>query len=40
VLIALFWMNVKPMTIIYGWYNGFVSLLEFGKQIALFIMTV
>ena len=38
-LVSLFWMNVKPMTIISGWYDGFFSLLEFGMQITLFIIT-
>jgi short-chain fatty acids transporter len=38
-LISLFWMNAKPMTIISGWYDGFFSLLEFGMQITLFIIT-
>lgn len=38
-LIALFWLGAKPLTIITGWYEGFFSLLEFGMQITLFIIT-
>ncbi|SDS13476.1 short-chain fatty acids transporter [Formosa sp. Hel1_31_208] len=38
-ILALLWLNAKPMTIISGWYDGFFSLLEFGMQITLFIIT-
>ena len=38
-LIALIWLGTKPVEIIKGWYDGFWSLLEFGMQIILIIIT-
>lgn len=38
-LIALIWLDTKPLEIIKGWYDGFWSLLEFGMQIVLIIIT-
>lgn len=38
-LIALLWMNATLLTIASAWYDGFFSLLEFGMQITLFIIT-
>ncbi|WP_339706081.1 TIGR00366 family protein [uncultured Kriegella sp.] len=38
-LIALIWLDTTPLKIIKGWYNGFWSLLEFGMQIVLIIIT-
>lgn len=38
-LIAFFWLDATPLKIIIGWYDGFWSLLEFGMQITLFIIT-
>lgn len=37
--VAFFWLDAKPLKILQGWYNGFWSLLEFGMQIVLFIIT-
>ena len=37
--IALIWLQASPMEIIKGWYDGFYSLLEFGMQIVLIIIT-
>ena len=38
-LVALFWVGSTPLTIIESWYDGFWSLLEFGMQIVLIIIT-
>ena len=38
-LIAFIWLGAKPMDIIKGWYDGFWTLLEFGMQIVLIIIT-
>lgn len=38
-LVAFFWMNVSPLKIIESWYAGFWTLLEFGMQIVLIIIT-
>lgn len=38
-VVAFFWLDAKPLKIIQGWYDGFWSLLEFGMQIVLFIIT-
>ncbi|WP_323788551.1 short-chain fatty acid transporter [Psychroserpens sp.] len=38
-LIAFFWLEASPIEIIKGWYDGFYSLLEFGMQIVLIIIT-
>jgi short-chain fatty acids transporter len=38
-LIAFIWLKSSPMEIIIGWYDGFWSLLEFGMQIVLIIIT-
>lgn len=38
-LIAIIWLDTTPLKIIKGWYNGFWSLLEFGMQIVLIIIT-
>ncbi|WP_431136147.1 short-chain fatty acid transporter [Psychroserpens mesophilus] len=38
-LIAFIWLEASPMDIIRGWYDGFYSLLEFGMQIVLIIIT-
>jgi short-chain fatty acids transporter len=37
--IAFVWLGAKPIEIIKGWYDGFWSLLEFGMQIILIIIT-
>ena len=37
--VAFLWLEAKPMDIIKGWYDGFYSLLEFGMQIVLIIIT-
>lgn len=37
--IAFIWLDASPMEIIKGWYDGFYSLLEFGMQIVLIIIT-
>jgi len=37
--IAFIWLKASPMEIIKGWYDGFYSLLEFGMQIVLIIIT-
>jgi short-chain fatty acids transporter len=36
---AFFWLDATPLKIIESWYNGFWSLLEFGMQIVLIIIT-
>jgi len=36
---AFIWLDVTPMKIIISWYDGFWSLLEFGMQIVLIIIT-
>lgn len=36
---AFFWTGSSPMHILSAWYNGFWSLLEFGMQIVLIIVT-
>lgn len=38
-LIAFIWLGTAPIEIIKGWYNGFWSLLEFGMQIVLIVIT-
>ncbi|MCG2459252.1 TIGR00366 family protein [Flavobacteriaceae bacterium F89] len=38
-LTALIWLDTTPLEIIKGWYDGFWSLLEFGMQIVLIIIT-
>jgi short-chain fatty acids transporter len=38
-MIAFIWLNTSPMDIIKGWYGGFWTLLEFGMQIVLLIIT-
>ncbi|MCB0382170.1 MAG: short-chain fatty acid transporter [Psychroserpens sp.] len=38
-LSAYFWLDKNPMEIIIAWYDGFWSLLEFGMQIVLIIIT-
>lgn len=38
-LVAFFWVGSTPLTIIESWYDGFWSLLEFGMQIVLIIIT-
>jgi len=38
-IIAFTWLGPKPIEIIKGWYDGFWSLLEFGMQIILIIIT-
>lgn len=37
--IAFFWLDATPLKIVQGWYDGFWTLLEFGMQIVLFIIT-
>lgn len=37
--IAFIWLEASPIDIIKGWYDGFYSLLEFGMQIVLIIIT-
>ncbi|MBN4070558.1 short-chain fatty acid transporter [Olleya sp. AH-315-F22] len=36
---SFFWLDASPMKIIISWYDGFWSLLEFGMQIVLIIIT-
>ncbi|WP_299225999.1 TIGR00366 family protein [uncultured Psychroserpens sp.] len=38
-LSAFFFLDAKPIEIIVSWYDGFWSLLEFGMQIVLIIIT-
>ena len=38
-LIAFVWMGTTPLKIIQAWYDGFWSLLEFGMQVVLIIIT-
>lgn len=38
-LTALIWLGSTPLKIIQSWYDGFWSLLEFGMQIVLIIIT-
>jgi short-chain fatty acids transporter len=38
-VIAFVWLEASPMEIIKGWYDGFWTLLEFGMQIVLIIIT-
>jgi len=38
-LIAFAWLGTTPIKIIQAWYDGFWSLLEFGMQIVLIIIT-
>lgn len=38
-LIALFWLGTEPLQIIQAWYDGFWTLLEFGMQIVLIVIT-
>jgi short-chain fatty acids transporter len=39
VVISFFWTDASPIKIIQYWYDGFWSLLEFGMQIVLIIIT-
>ncbi|WP_047417409.1 short-chain fatty acid transporter [Cellulophaga sp. Hel_I_12] len=38
-VITFTWLGVQPIEIIKGWYDGFWSLLEFGMQIILIVIT-
>lgn len=38
-IISFMWLDIAPLDIIKGWYDGFWSLLEFGMQIVLLIIT-
>ena len=38
-LIAFLWLDTSPIKIVQSWYEGFWSLLEFGMQIVLIIIT-
>ena len=38
-LITFAWLDTSPLKIIQSWYDGFWSLLEFGMQIVLIIIT-
>ncbi|WP_445956790.1 short-chain fatty acid transporter [Yeosuana sp.] len=38
-LASYFWLDTSPLNIIQSWYDGFWSLLEFGMQIVLIIIT-
>lgn len=38
-LVAFVWLEASPIDIIKGWYGGFWTLLEFGMQIVLLIIT-
>jgi len=38
-LMSFFWLGTSPLKIIESWYDGFWSLLEFGMQIVLIIVT-
>lgn len=38
-LVAFFWSGSSPIQILSAWYKGFWSLLEFGMQIVLMIVT-
>lgn len=38
-IFAFIWLGSTPMDIIKGWYGGFWTLLEFGMQIVLLIIT-
>ena len=38
-LIAFLWTGTSPLNIVESWYKGFWSLLEFGMQIILIIIT-
>ncbi|HMB63135.1 MAG TPA: TIGR00366 family protein, partial [Eudoraea sp.] len=38
-LVAFFWMGTPPFKIIQSWYDGFWTLLEFGMQMVLLIIT-
>lgn len=38
-LTAFIWLDTTPLEIIKGWYSGFWSLMEFGMQIVLIIIT-
>ncbi len=38
-LIAYFWIDATPLKIIQSWYDGFWTLLEFGMQMVLLIVT-
>lgn len=37
--VALSWMKASPMEVIIAWYDGFYTLLEFGMQMVLLIVT-
>jgi short-chain fatty acids transporter len=36
---ALFWVNATPLNVLESWYKGFWTLLEFGMQMVLLIVT-
>ncbi len=38
-LVSLFWIGATPLKIIQSWYDGFWTLLEFGMQMVLLIIT-
>ena len=38
-LISFFWIGATPLKIIQSWYDGFWTLLEFGMQMVLLIIT-
>lgn len=38
-LSAFFWVDASPLKVISAWYDGFFSLLSFGMQIVLIIIT-
>lgn len=38
-LLSFFWVGVSPIKILQSWYDGFWTLLEFGMQMVLLIIT-
>ncbi len=38
-LLAFFWLGTAPLKIVRSWYDGFWTLLEFGMQMVLLIIT-
>ncbi len=38
-LVAFFWIGASPLKIVQSWYDGFWTLLEFGMQMVLLIIT-
>ncbi|TVZ59356.1 short-chain fatty acids transporter [Flavobacteriaceae bacterium MAR_2010_105] len=38
-LVTFFWLDVSPINIISGWYDGFFDLLAFGMQMVLILTT-